>query len=57
MSLPDTVTQAPPAEELPDPQRTFAEIVGPARLMEALQEMVDEEASPSTLRNQGDDVD
>lgn len=35
------------AEALPDTQRTFAEIVGPSRLMEALQEMVDRERRAS----------
>jgi Uma2 family endonuclease len=35
------------AEELPDPQRTFAEIVGPSRLMEALRDMVNPDARPS----------
>lgn len=35
------------AEKLPDTQRTFAEIIGPSRLMDMLQEMVTSGSRPS----------
>lgn len=44
------------ADELPDLQRTFAEIVGPSRLMDVLQDMVDRDTDTSVSEESRGDV-